>query len=403
MLKVLSVLWAFCAFSLPASAQRVDWRECYDGTPSQEEVAEMQLLVRNVGCLKLDGRFVQETEGVDKLWGHGSSGRLNSCSGRPDLTSGFNGFLNRSRQVDKYRPGMSVAQIKRTLFAGWDDSRGDDLNADCRPRSSAGRPVGGKKCDFPKSANDWLDTLGKIARPATNEPNASKELKLVSGLRDLEAAAATVLTDVKEPNWTAIEWMGDNEKIKKTRDALEADIKKVVETKRKLSKYMAIINNDDPTCMKCILLADFDLLMSVASPSARDGKRYIRGRHRPQPPDIPKTISIDMSTLRFEVIRDAHKLIRKWAQTRIDFEVKKQALVSDTQNLGEIARSFAAAGKDEALAKQAVIEFLDEYDSPHAVTARLATPPVGRMPSLGIAFNFASQRNNYCGDIAIEN
>lgn len=395
MLRVASVLWACLAFCLPASAQSVDWRECnMDGTAKQEDVAEMQLLVRNVGCLKLDGRFVQETDGVDKLWGHGSSGRLNSCSGNRDFTSGFNGFLNRSKQVGKYKVGMSVATIKRTLFDGWDDSRGDDLNADCRPQRIANRPNNPSgsvdKCEFPKSAEKWLDSLDKTSKPPANTANTANLSRLSSTLHGLEVTLKSYLSRVPEPlanSEAAIKAtrLGIYQKYLIARIELLENMEKVIKSKNQLAKYGAILDNGNPTCMNCILLADFDLLMSisVANP-LKNGQRELVGRHRAG----GRQIRINMADLDFVTLKESHTTIQDWSKTLKDFEDTKQSLLTDSTN----AAQAAALVKTATEAERAKLNVLVKLEG----LVRLS-PTRSRLRPEDSAAYLAANRERFCG------
>lgn len=242
------------------------------------------------------------------------------------------------------------------------------------------------KCAFPRSADKWLATLGA----------SNSSFRLGAAMKELDEAYKTYFDVVKEPDPVKAGNLGIYEAMKTARGRFFREMRSLRETRDKLARLGAVLN--DATCYRCMLLADYDALLTIATPPS-GGRRYlvaksVAGTAPARAPGTPvsKTSappnSMDLAQLDFDLLSKSHQRIQSWREKQDTFEAKKQALASAT-DVRSIALEFAGAAKEAEDAKEAMLGALwTEWVS-------RPTPPTTDLVS-----DFAGQRDAKCsGDI----
>lgn len=229
--------------------------------------------------------------------------------------------------------------------------------------------VGGAddRCELPRAADTWLSSLGK----------SNKQFKLSTALKDLEEAFDGFLTEIDEPDEKKAVPLGVFEQMRDARVDLYLQIESVLKTKKKLSLYGAVLNND--YCTRCMLLSSYDLLMTIASPP-RSGQRSLNYKSQ------GVALSINISDLDFDTLKLSRETIQIWGAALKTLDEKKTALLEDKSGSGEVAQNFADAARRAEQAKEEMLDML--YKAPKVRKGEVTT--------------FASQRDLFCiGDIEL--
>jgi hypothetical protein len=238
------------------------------------------------------------------------------------------------------------------------------------------------KCAFPRSSNKWLASLGT--------GNAS--FRLGNAMKELDEAYKTYFNEVKEPDPVKAGRLGIYDEMKAARSKFFLDMRTLRETRDKLSRYGALLN--DETCFRCLLLVDYDSLLTIASPPI-NGRRYLAakapGATAPRPPNAPVTRaepppnSMDVALLDFELLANSHRKIQKWRVSQAEFERRKQSLSAAT-DVSVVAYEFVQSAKDAEEARVAMLSSLwDDWVKRKAV------------PEGNVVAEFAEQRDALCG------
>lgn len=224
---------------------------------------------------------------------------------------------------------------------------------------------GADRCELPAAADTWLSSLGKN----------NKQFKLSTALKDLEEAFSGFLAEIDEPDEKKAVPLGVFEQMRDARVDLYLQIESVLKTKRKLSLYGAVLNND--YCTRCMLLSSYDLLMTIASPP-RAGQRSLVYKSQ------GVALSINISDLDFDTLKQSRETIQIWGSALKTLEERKAALLEDKAGTGEVALNFADAARRAEQAKEEMLDML--YKAPKVRKGEVVT--------------FASQRDLFCiGDI----